>query len=186
MVMKKHFLFAIPILIFPFLVLPTLVVIFFSTKVDFFGTIVELLFRDNALIIITGLLIYMVALSVSAVYFVVAMFKNWDALSLAKVAMIVKLIQVPTFVANLVAGVILAIGIFTFPFAVMVFVVDCISVFLTGLMTTAAVVSTVRQGHFRFGEVAWVVVLQMVFCADVVASVIFYLKLRNRMKTDIL
>ena len=184
---KKLLLFAIPILLLPYFALFALATIFFSTKLTFFRLIMESVFHSNALLLIAALMIYcLVAIAVSVVCLVMGIRKKWDALLMAKTAMIVKLAQVPAYIVIFILGVMLAITIITIPFAIMLFFVDCLSLVLTGLLVIASVIITIRQGVLKPKDVRWVTLLQFVFCADVVASVVFYLKLRNRLKTDIL
>ena len=73
----------------------------------------------------------------------------------------------------------MAITLFTIPFAVGLVVIDCLALFMTGLPIIASAVMAKRQGVFSLKEVFWVIALQFVFCADVIASVMFYLKLKR-------
>ena len=177
---KKGLLIVIPILLLPYFVLFALATIFFSTKLTFFNWIMESVFQGNALYIIAALLIYcLLATVLSVVCFVVSIFKKWDALSLAKIAMLVKLIQVPAYLLIFILGVLFAITIFTFPFSIGLFLIDCLSVFSTGLWAASAVIITIRQGTFKPQEVFWAIILSFIFCVDVVSSVVFYIKLKR-------
>ena len=42
-----------------------------------------------------------------------------------------------------------------------------------------AVVLAIRNGKVSFKESWWVILLQFIYCADVVATVIFYVKLKK-------
>lgn len=99
---------------------------------------------------------------------------------MAKSAMITKLIQVPAYTTILVLGVLLAITAFTIPFSIGLFLFDSLTLFLTGLLTAAAAINAVRQGFVTAMDCVLIMVLQFIFCIDVVASIILYLKLRKR------
>ena len=177
---KKMFLTFIPILLIPYIALFSLAAIFFSTTVPFFEFLMQTVFRSNIFYFLAVLLIYCAAVTVyNVICFFVSIRRKWDMVALAKTAMTVKLIQVPAYVLIFVLGVFMAITIFTIPFAVGLFVIDCLALFMTGLPVIASAVMAKRQGVFSLKEVFWVIALQFVFCADVIVSVMFYLKLKR-------
>jgi len=160
--------------------------IFFSTKSPFFNYIMVSVFDSNALYLIGALLLYCIlAGALSIVCFFVSMCKKWDAVSLAKTAMIMKLAQVPAYVLIFALGVVFLITIFTIPFSIGLFLIDCLSVFMTGLFVISSVIAAIRNNTFTRKEVIWVIALQFVFCADVISSVIFYIKLKRANKQRI-
>ena len=177
---KKLFMISVPMVLTPYLALLSLATIFFSTKIPFFNYIMESVFDSNALHLIAALLLYCLLTCVlSVVCFFVSIYKKWDAISLSKTAMIMKLVQVPAYVLIFVLGVVFIITIFTIPFSVGLFIIDCLSVFMTGLFVISSVIATIRNNTFTLKEVIWVIILQFVFCADVISSVIFYNKLKK-------
>ena len=181
---KKRIWLTIPTALLPYLGLFTLATILFSTRNPFFEFIMESVFHSNAINVVATLLFCcIITTALSILCFVTSIFKGWDALSMAKSAMIIKVIQASAYALIFVLGISLAITIFTIPFSIGLFLLDCLTLFLTGLVTTAAVVNSVRQGVFKCKEVIWVIILQLVFCADVVASMVFYFRLRERCKT---
>ena len=177
---KKLFAISVPIVLVPYLALFTLATVFFSTKFPFFKYIMESVFDSNALYLIAALLLYCILTGMlSIVCFFVSIYKKWDAISLAKTAMIMKLVQVPAYLLIFVLGTACLITIFTIPFSVGLFITDCLSVFMTGLFVISSVIASIRNKTFTRKEVIWVVLLQFVFCADVISSVIFYKKLKR-------
>lgn len=177
---KKLCLISVPIVLVPYLALFTLSTIFFSTKVPFFNWIMESVFDGNGLYLIAALLLYCIlTAALSVVCFFVSISNNWNALSLAKFAMIIKLAQIPAYLCIFILGVIFAISIFTIPFSIGLFIFDCLSVFTTGLFVTSSVITTIRKNVFTFKEVFWVILSQFVFCADVISAVAFYTKLKR-------
>ncbi len=182
---KKRIWLVISTILLPYFVLFMLATLFFSIEQPFFGYIMENIFRNNALSLLLALLIYCtVAIALSVVCFVISIRKSWDALSLAKTAMIIKLIQVPAYIAIFVLSVAFILTIFTFAFTFILILIDCLTLLLTGLLTVSSVINAVKNGTFRIKEVIWVIILQFVFCADVVASIIYYKKLRKRLETE--
>ena len=177
---KKLFVISVPIVLVPYLALFTLVTVFFSTKITFFEYIMDSVFNSNALYLIATLLLYSLLTCVlSIVCFFVSIYKKWDVISLAKTAMIMKLVQVPAYVLIFVLGALFTISIFTIPFSIGLFIIDCLSVFMTGLFVISSVIATIKNNTFTLKEVIWVILLQFVFCADVISSVIFYIKMKR-------
>ena len=181
--MKKKLWLLIPAICIPYLALFTLATLFFSAETPFFGFLMESVFQNNLFLLLGPLGFFcLLVLTVSIVYVVLSVRKGWDALTLAKYAMILKLTQVPAYVVIFVLGVLLAITIFTIPFAIGLWLLDCFTLLISGLFMLAAVVNSVRQDVFESREVCWYAILQLFFCADVVATVVFYRKLKKKYK----
>ena len=180
---KKLFLISIPIVLVPYLALFALATVFFSTDLPFFNYIMESVFDSNALYLIAALFLYCILTGIlSIVCFFVSIYKKWDAISLAKTAMIMKLVQVPAYVLLFALGAVFVITIFTIPFSIGLFVIDCLSVFMTGLFVVSSVIATIKSNTFTLKEVIWVILLQFIFCADVISSIVFYIKLKRANK----
>lgn len=180
---KKLFLISIPIVLVPYLALFALATVFFSTDLPFFNYIMQSVFDSNALYLIAALFLYCILTGMlSIVCFFVSIYKKWDAISLAKTAMIMKLVQVPAYVLIFALGAVFVITIFTIPFSIGLFVIDCLSVFMTGLFVVSSVIATIKSNTFTLKEVIWVILLQFIFCADVISSIVFYIKLKRANK----
>lgn len=180
---KKLFLISIPIVLVPYLALFALATVFFSTDLPFFNYIMESVFDSNALYLIAALFLYCILTGMlSIVCFFVSIYKKWDAISLAKTAMIMKLVQVPAYVLIFALGAVFVITIFTIPFSIGLFVIDCLSVFMKGLFVVSSVIATIKSNTFTLKEVIWVILLQFIFCADVISSIVFYIKLKRANK----
>ena len=178
---KKRIWYIIPSVLIPYIALFEITTIFFSTKYSLARFIMEKVFQNNGLLVLAFLLIFcMVAVILNVVGFTLSICQKWDALSLAKTAMIVKFVQAPTYLIIFVLGVLLFITIFTIPFVFVLFIINCLTLVLTGLVTLASVINAVRGRTFTFKESVWVMILQFVFCADVVATIIFYIMLKKR------
>ena len=77
------------------------------------------------------------------------------------------------YIVIFVLGVVLAITPFGFGFVFIFVILDGLTLALTALINIAAVVNSVQQGDFTYKETWWVILLQFVFCADVVVSFIW-------------
>lgn len=182
---QKIFLFIIPTILLPYLILFSIATVFLSTSVPLFTFIMETIFRGNALYLLAAILLYcLISAVLGIICFIAVLKENLDALLLSKRIMIVKLIQIPAYVVIFVLGVLLALTIFTYPVSFALFLLDCLTVFLTGLLVTAAAINSVRQGAFQCKHIIWIIVLQFIFCADVIASVLFYRMLNSKHQAD--
>ena len=177
----KRIWLLLPTILLPYVTLLLAAIVFLSTNMPVFEFIMDRVFQENGLYILAILLILcLVAVVSSIAYFVLSIRKKWNPVSLAKFAMLIKWMQVPAYVAIFVLGLIFAITLFTIPIAIIFVLVDCLTLLLTGLLTISAAVVAVRQGVFRTKDVFWIVILQFIFCADVLAATVFYTKLRNK------
>ena len=180
---KKNFWMVIPTLLLPYLALFTLATVFLSTKVAFFKYIMDSVFDSNVLFLIAAFILCCIVATVLDIICVsFSISKKWSALSFAKVVMIIKLIQIPAYILIFILGVLLAITIFTIPFSIALFLSDCLSLALTGALAVSAMINSIRQGAFQLRDVFAMIIMQFVFCADVVVFIIFYIRLKN--KTD--
>ncbi len=177
---KKLFVLSIPTLLSPYIAIFTLAVVFLSTKVKLFEAIMESIFQNDGLLLIAALVIYfLLTFALCIATFFISTFKFCDALSAAKNAMLIKLIQIPAYVVIFVLGVVMTIAIWTIPFTIALFWIDCLCLFLTSLPVISSIICAVRHGTMKFQEVIWVIILQFVFCADVVAAIIYYKRLKE-------
>lgn len=179
--MSKRLLWiAIPIAIVPYLALLALATIFLFANVPFFQWIMETVFCNNALYLVAALFVYCILVIIlTAIWFFVSIHKKLDPFAIAKTAMIIKLAQIPAYVLIYAIGVLMLFTIFTIPFTIGLFLIDCLAVFMTGLLVIASVVISIKNNHFLWKEVFWIVLLQFIFCGDVIASVFLYRKLKR-------
>ncbi len=178
---NKRIWLLMPMALLPYLVLCSLALVFFSAKNPVCAWIMESLFRGNGLYFVAAVLLYCVFAGMLSLLCVAKSIRQmWDPVFLAKTAVIIKWCQVPAYLLIFVLGVMFAITIFTFPMALILVLLDCVTVFLTGMLTCAAAYIAVRKGVFQTKEVIWVTLLQFVFCADVVAATYFYCKLKQK------
>ena len=168
----------IPAVLLPYFMLFGLAIIFFSPESAAMGFIMDNVFRGNAwnvgLII---LLFYVLALGLCIAWLVISLRKDYSAVWLAKIAMIVKTIHIPAFVANFFLGIVFAITIFTLPFTVILIIFDCMMILLTGILSCTAVIAARRQQLITSNQKICFLIMQFFFCADVVSTILLFRKL---------
>lgn len=164
----------------PYVILGATAVILFSADNAVARYILETVFGGNGLLLLGCTLAYCaVAAALTVCGAVLAVVRRWDAFSLAKTAMIVKCLQIPAYAVIFVLGVLMMITLFTLPFVLVFAAVDYLTLMLTGLFNSAAVVAAIRARVLTLKDTWWVIALQFVFCADVAASVLFYCRLKK-------
>ncbi len=99
---------------------------------------------------------------------------GWDGKQVAKANMIIKLAQVPAYIAIFILGVFCFIAVITIMLSVFFVLFDCFSIFLSGLVGAAAAFRRFLEGKKDLPF--WLVIglLQFVFVADVFCCVILY------------
>jgi len=177
----KKFFLVLPALLMPYVAICALVIIFFSAKNPVANYIMESVFKSNALLLIFAMVIYVTfSIILSLICFFVSITKKWDALSLAKTAMIIKLIQIPAYIFIFILSLAMLITVFTLPFAIVLFFLNYLTLLSTGLLNISAMVVAARNSELTFKESFLTAILQFVFCADVVASILFFIKLKKK------
>ena len=177
---KKRIWWLVPTITLPYALLLTLCIILFSTDQSIFKFIMKNIFQNNIWIVFVTFTLYCIIASIlSIICFILSIVNKWDSLTLAKTSMITKLIQVPAYIMIFIFGLIMLITIFTIPFSFALFIFDCWILFLTSLITLSGVFNSIHEKKFKFNEIIWLIILQFIFCVDVVSSIIFYRKLKN-------
>lgn len=177
---KKVFLRMIPAMLLPYLILFSYVIIFNYTDVSVFDWIMEKVFDNNALILFAFLFIYCFITSLfSIISFAQSLRGKYDAKSLTKAALIVKLIQLPAYIIIFIVGALFVLSIWMIPFTIILFLIDGLTLILTSLFSLSGIITSVKKGTFEFKEVILFGILQFIFCSDVVSLYIFSRKLKS-------
>lgn len=173
---KKNIWLVIPTMFMPYLVVVILSIMMFGEN-NPFGKI-------NPLGII--LLYSLIATILNIFWFVRSIIKKGDPILTAKWAMIIKVVQIPAYIAIFILGICLMITIFTIPFVIGLFFIDSLILFLTGLITISSAINSIRLKKLKITDIIWVIILQFVFCADVVVTIIYYLKIKKEKRGDLI
>ena len=167
--MKRNFLL-VPVVVFPYLILFAIVCIFS-------GYFMDSLFQNNALLLLFALLIfYIVALACTVVSFITGIAKKKSGLALFRASMIIKLLHIPSYVLIFIIGLLCLITIFTFAITIVLMILDCMTIFLTGLIGLCGIIRSFKENKLSKNEAIIHGVLQFVFCADVISSIMVYKK----------
>ncbi len=162
----KYYLL-IPAGIFPYVLLISLYCLFSETLTPLF--LIGVLF-----------LLFLVAFICNAVFVSLSMVQKWNAKGIALANMVVKLIQIPAYLAIFVLGVLFFISIFTYVFSIFFILYDAAAILLTGLIGVAAVIRAHAEGRATDAFAVINGILQFIFCVDVVSSIVVYVRARKK------
>ena len=177
---SKRILLALPTILLPYLALPIPATFILGAGTSAQRNLMESIAQYGLLYIGVYILLCILAAATMIIYLVSSIKNNVDAVSLAKMAMVVKLIHIPAYLGIFVMGFLFSIMIWTYWIAFLLILLDCFVLLLTGALSAASVVNSIRQGKFKMQDVIWMIILQNIFCADVVASCVFYWKLKKK------
>lgn len=162
------------IILFPYFIL-------FLIYSLFQPSLMERFFENNFYRGLLFLCIFGLLAFVSAVTLLVnGLARKKDALELARVNMVIKLVQIPAYLLIFAVGLLCMITIFTFGISLILMVLDGASILFSGLVGICAVTRGHAEGILSPGE--WILhsILQFVFCADLVSAVIVYRKAKRK------
>lgn len=127
--------------------------------------------------------LFIVSLICNAIFLVLSIDKKWDCKKVTLFNMVIKIVQIPAYIAVFLLGALSFSTLFTMGLAVAFFLFDCASIFLTGLIGITSVIRcyTDRIISKRFSIVNGL--LQFVFCADVISSIIIFVQAKCKHPT---
>lgn len=170
---KKSIVYFVMLAVTPYLAVIPLILTFIGSD--------ELwqVFGNNAYNLIIPVVLFIILTGIlTSVCFIISLKNKWDAYALAKTMAIIKLIHVPAYIAIFIVGAFCTLTVFSLPFTVLLAVFDYILLIMSGLMTSSAVILALNQNPQLPKTYCLLIVLQFVFCADVVATVFIYKKLK--------
>lgn len=177
---KKSIWLVIPAVLLPYVSLFMLATVLFSGRSPFFLSVMRSCFQGKLLYLVTALLLYcLLAALLSIIAFTQSLSQAWDAPTLAKSALVIKLVQIPAYILVFILGAFLALSIFTLPFTIGLFLLDSLTLLLSGLNTAAAGINAVKAGILQPKEATWIILLQLVFCVDIFATASLWRKLKK-------
>lgn len=101
--------------------------------------------------------------------------KGWGARQLARASMLVKLVQIPAYVLWFLLGA----ATFLFMGPLLAFLVDAMTIFLSGLVGLAAVLRCRKSGILTRKQTILYAILQFLFCIDVISAIFLYRKAKE-------
>lgn len=179
--MKKYFLL-IPTIIYPFFILFLLISMFTSSDVPAFNEMWEKMFSNNAFVaLFILLLVFILLFLINIGYLIISLFKKWNPLEMSKIMMIVKLIQIPAYIGIFIVGLLCLITVFTFPIALFLIFMDSLCILLSGLVMIPTIIRSKQDGYIGEVEAIIYTILSFCFNVDVVASILLYIRNRNKL-----
>ena len=169
------YLLLLPGAVFPYMVLLSLYGLFS-------GFFVNTIYQNPLLLIPTLFLFFILALGCSIIFFAMGLAKKWDAKKVALANMIVKLIQIPAYVVTFLLGVICILTIFTYALSFLLVLFDCLTIILTGLTGACAAIRSYKEQKTTIAFSVANGILQFIFCADVVCSILLFVKCKTQKK----
>lgn len=164
----------------PYVALSALGIIFLSVKIPEIGMVMESVFQNKMWYLIASVLLFALSTVVfSAVCYDQIIKNNLDALSVFKTATIVKLIQISGYILILILSLLMVLTVFTIPFSIGLCLLDCLSLVSNGFIAAAAAINALRKGQITRRGAFQFTILQLIFCADVLVSIILFQKLKK-------
>ncbi len=124
------------------------------------------------------LLCFILAIICNIVFMILS--RKQDSKELLKATLILKMIHIPSYILIFILGLLMGIMFFmTFPFIIFLVFIDCITLFLSGMIAVWALVKSIKQD-----AVISIVTLicQFFFCADIISLFVMYFIIRKRKK----
>lgn len=148
----------------------------------FSGFLMDTVFRNNALFCLAALAVcFLIALVSVIALCILGCRASVPPDRRALLVMGIKLIQIPAYAALFVLGALFLATIFTIPFTLFIVFWDVVTIILSGAVGAVFLRKNYCAGCLNHTE--WIVhtVLQFVFCADVVSTVIVFRKLKQHL-----
>lgn len=166
----KKILVCIPVILFPYtiVVLTVLLISGFLTNPNN---------QNISLFILLFILCIWISALICAVFIsIVSRIKKFSGLEMAKLNMLIKIIQIPAYILIFIFSILSFITIFTIGFSVAFWIIDVVSVVLTGIIGASAVRLNFCQGAINKSEARIYTFTQFVFCLDVIIAILVFTK----------
>lgn len=182
--MKRNWLL-IPVIIYPYLILFTLICMFTSSYIQPF---MERVFHDDGSLILLMLpVFYVVALLCTVIVVIINLKKQRNSEDILRTNMIIKLIHIPAYILIFLVGLACLMTIFTMGISIVLVILDCFTIFLTGLIGLSGVIRSYKENKLTKKE-SWAYGFhQFIFCVDIISSIRVYRNIRRKsekIKTD--
>lgn len=170
----KKYLLALPIFLFPYSLL-------FGLYCLYTGFLMESVFQNNGYLLILALfLCTLVSLAFTGALCARSLAKKTGAVEMARLNMIVKLVHIPAYIAIFLLGAVMLISIWGIGFTIVFFLHDVAAIAMTGFIGAVAVVRAGAEGRVPRQYAVLYAIGQFLFCIDIVACILLYLRVRGR------
>ena len=172
--MKRY----LPIILFPYTIIIALASLFSNF-------IMETVFKNNIfLVLFVLLLFYIIALISTIIISIKNLVLKRSAQELLRMNMIIKLIHIPAYLLIFFAGMIFFLTIFTFAISILLMILAGMSIILSGLIGLSSIIRGLSEYKLTKKKAIIHCILQFVFCADVISSVIIYRSVKTRKQNN--
>jgi len=169
----KRYLALLFVLLFPYYVV-------FAVECVLEDRLMETVFRSNAYVLfLTLFVVFVLALLTSVAVFIISIVTKWNTKDLLRVNMIMKLVHLPANIAILYFTFAFMLTIFTFAISMILIVIPCITIFMSGLIGLAGVIRSAVEKKLSAKEAIIHGILQFIFCADIISSIMIYKKFKK-------
>lgn len=173
----KKYLFYAPIIIYPYTILITLILLFRLGSPDNIEMILERYFGNNIFVAITLILVYYGVCIISVFITMVLTLRNHlNSKNILKVNLIIKCLQIPAYIGIFIIGLMCLLTIFTFGISVVLFLFDCFSIFLSGMIALSGIIGARKQGLITKNCSIIYGICSFIFCIDIVIAFSLYIK----------
>ncbi|HEX3017860.1 MAG TPA: hypothetical protein VHP31_08420 [Caproicibacter sp.] len=124
------------------------------------------------------LIFYAAALVCSVATFIIGLVKKWNPQELLHINMVIKLIHIPAYILIFIIGLVCLLTIFTFAISIVLMILDSMTIFLSGLIGLGGIIRSYSENKLSKKAAVMHGILQFVFCADVISSIIVYRKVK--------
>ena len=140
----------------------------------------DTVFRNNGLYVLLSLFALFVAAFICSInIFITSILFKRSARELLHINMLIKIIHVPAYILIFFIGLFSLITIFTAGITVALIILDGLTILLTGLIGLAGIIRAFVENKLPKKTAIIHAVLQFVFCADVISSIVIYKKIKN-------
>ena len=169
----KYYIFALPVAIFPYVLIAGLACLY-SAKV------MEEVFGGNGYALLAVVALFIPVCGAFAI--ILAVMTALGRISgsfAAMLSMLIKLVQIPAYIAIFVLGIMFSITLFGIPFVLIFILYDICAIAMTGLVGTCAMVNNFRSRNSTLSYSVLFAVCQFIFCIDVIFALISFVTIKK-------
>lgn len=125
-------------------------------------------------LLVTLIVIYGISFLVSLIVSGYNLVSGRNPEAILRITMIIKLIHIPAYIAIFVVGLASLITIFTAGISIVLWLLDVFTIIISGTIGLSGIIRALREHRLTGKEALIHGLLQFVFCADVISSIIAY------------
>ena len=144
----------------------------------------DTIFHNNVYsLLLTLIILYIPALICAVTAFISSFIKKEKPLDMLRINMLIKLIHISAYLFIFFVGLACIITIFTIGITIILIIFDIMTIALNGLIGLGGIIRSFREGEISIETAVFHGILQFIFCADIISSIVIYRKVK-RVKYD--